>query len=140
MLQNQAEAQVALMSLAAFAAGVPPDQAGTVWTDSCPQLQHPAAQLWSQEAAWPKRAMQLWPQPAAEVGLAQSQVASHQGLPSWSTLHMQLFRQQNHHDVDSETPEDYNAAFPMIHCNMQQSDLSGDSTWAIGGLLVIHRL
>ena len=91
LLQNQAEAQLLTMPLAAFAAGVPPGQAGSVWTGPCPQLQHRAAQLWSQEAAWLKRAAQLWPQPAAEVGLAQSQVASHQGLLSWSALHMQLF-------------------------------------------------
>jgi len=92
------------MPLAAFlASGVPPGQAGSVWADSCPQLQHPAAQLWTQEAAWLKRAAQLWPQLAAEVGLAQSQVASHQGLPSWSALQLELFKMQRHHYEHSET-------------------------------------
>lgn len=83
VLQNQAEAQLQL-TLDAFAAGAPPEQAGSVWTGPCPQLQDPAAQLRTHEAAWLERAAQLWAQPAAEVGLAQSQVASHQGLPSWS--------------------------------------------------------
>ncbi len=128
MLQNQAEAQLLLMPLAVFAAGAPPDQAGGVWTDLCPQLQHPAAQLWTQEAGWRKRAAQLWPQPAAEMELAQSQVASHQGLCFGSALHMQLFKQQKHHNVDSETSEDWNPAFPMMNCNLQQTDLSGDGT------------
>ena len=91
------------MPLAAFAAGVPLDQAESFWTDPCPQLQHPAAQLWSQEAAWLKRAAQLWPQPAAEVGLAQSQVASQQGLPSWSAMQSQLFKVQKHCYEDLET-------------------------------------
>ena len=79
------------MALAAFAAGVPLDQAGPVWTDPCPQLQHPAAKLWTREAAWLKRAAQLWPQLAAEMGLVQSQVASHQARPPWSALQFQLF-------------------------------------------------
>ncbi len=77
------------MPLAAFAAGVPLDQAESFWTDPCPQLQHPAAQL--------------WPQPAAEVGLAQSQVASQQGLPSWSAMQSQLFKVQKHCYEDLET-------------------------------------
>ena len=95
MLQNQAEAQLQL-TLDAFAAGAPPEQAGSVWTGPCPQLQDPAAQLRTQEAAWLERAAQLWAQPAAEVGLAQSQVASHQGLPSWSALQLQLFSIPKH--------------------------------------------
>ena len=103
MLQNQVEAQLPSMPLAAFAAGMPLDHAESVWTGPCPQLQPPAAQLWTQEAASLKRAAQLWPQPAAEMGLAQSQVASHQGLPSWSALQLQLFKMQKHRYEDSET-------------------------------------